>query len=108
MSSSMTNWKYIYFVGIGGIGMSALARWFKANGFEVAGYDKTATTLVKTLVLEGIDVNLEDEVASIPQEFLAEPDKTLVIYTPAVPVQHQQMLYFRDHNFLILNYVRLV
>lgn len=102
MSSSMTNWKYIYFVGIGGIGMSALARWFKANGFEVAGYDKTATTLVKTLVLEGIDVNLEDEVASIPQEFLAEPDKTLVIYTPAVPVQHQQMLYFRDHNFLIL------
>ncbi|HEV7381537.1 MAG TPA: UDP-N-acetylmuramate--L-alanine ligase [Dyadobacter sp.] len=102
MSSSVTDWKYIYFVGIGGIGMSALARWFKSNGFHVAGYDKTATVLVNTLVQEGIPVNLEDEVTAIPAEFIADPDQTLVIYTPAVPVQHKQMLYFRDHNFLIL------
>ena len=60
MSSSVTNWKYIYFVGIGGIGMSALARWFKANGFEVAGYDKTMTTLVGKLIEEGIPVTLEE------------------------------------------------
>ena len=98
----MTNWKYIYFVGIGGIGMSALARWFKANGFQVAGYDKTSTVLVKTLAKEGIEVNFEDEVSAIPQEFTKDPDHTLIIYTPAVPVQHKQMLFFRDHNFLIL------
>ena len=102
MESPMINWKYIYFVGIGGIGMSALARWFKANGFLVAGYDKTSTTLVKTLVEEGIEVNLEDEVSAIPEEFKKDPDHTLVIYTPAVPVQHKQMFFFRDNNFLIL------
>ncbi|WP_291035840.1 UDP-N-acetylmuramate--L-alanine ligase [Dyadobacter sp. 50-39] len=102
MSSSVTNWKYIYFVGIGGIGMSALARWFKANGFEVAGYDKTMTPLVGKLVEEGIPVTLEDEISTIPAVFTADPQQTLVIYTPAVPVQHKQMLYFRDENFLIL------
>jgi len=102
MTTPMTNWKYIYFVGIGGIGMSALARWFKANGFQVAGYDKTLTTLVQTLIDEDINVNLEDEVSVIPAEFIQNPDHTLIIYTPAVPVQHKQMLYFRDHNFLIL------
>ena len=82
--------------------MSALARWFKANGFQVAGYDKTLTTLVQTLIDEDIKVNLEDEVSAIPAEFIQDPDHTLVIYTPAVPVQHKQMFYFRDHNFLIL------
>ena len=82
--------------------MSALARWFKANGFEVAGYDKTSTTLVKTLIEEGIVVNFEDEVTAIPAEFVENPDLTLIVYTPAVPVQHKQMLYFRDNNFLIL------
>jgi UDP-N-acetylmuramate--alanine ligase len=102
MSSSMTNWKYIYFVGIGGIGMSALARWFKANGFNVAGYDKTSTVLVKKLVEEGIEVTLEDEIGSIPEAFMQDPEHTLIIYTPAVPVQHKQMIYFRDQNFLIL------
>lgn len=102
MSSSMTNWKYIYFVGIGGIGMSALARWFKANGFNVAGYDKTLTTLVQKLQDEDITVTLEDEIGTIPAEFAANSDETLVIYTPAVPVQHKQMIYFRDNNFLIL------
>ncbi|WP_170916697.1 UDP-N-acetylmuramate--L-alanine ligase [Dyadobacter psychrophilus] len=98
----MTNWKYIYFVGIGGIGMSALARWFNANGFNVAGYDKTLTTLVQKLMDENIEVTLEDEIATIPAEFVAEPSETLVIYTPAVPVMHKQMIYFRDNNFLIL------
>lgn len=98
----MTNWKYIYFVGIGGIGMSALARWFKANGFNVAGYDKTSTVLVKKLVEEGIEVTLEDEIGSIPEAFIEDPAHTLIIYTPAVPVQHKQMNYFRDQNFLIL------
>ncbi|WP_031528356.1 UDP-N-acetylmuramate--L-alanine ligase [Dyadobacter crusticola] len=98
----MTDWKFIYFVGIGGIGMSALARWFKANGFEVAGYDKTRTTLLEKLEQEGITITLEDSIDTIPAAFIQDSEKTLVIYTPAVPVQHQQMLYFRDNNFLIL------
>lgn len=102
MSSSVTNWKYIYFVGIGGIGMSALARWFKANGFEVAGYDKTMTPLVEKLIEEGIPVTLEDDTDTIPSEFKVDSQQTLVVYTPAVPVQHQQMHYFRDENFMIL------
>ncbi len=102
MSLSVTNWKCIYFVGIGGIGMSALARWFKANGFQVAGYDKTLTTLVQTLIGEGISVNFEDDKNSIPSEFIIDPEQTLVIYTPAVPVHHQQMAYFRQENFMIL------
>jgi UDP-N-acetylmuramate--alanine ligase len=98
----MTDWKNIYFVGIGGIGMSALARWFNANGFVVAGYDKTSTPLVEKLVEEGIEITLEDSPETIPASFIEDPEKTLVVYTPAVPVQHTQMLYFRDHNFLIL------
>ncbi|WP_159469168.1 UDP-N-acetylmuramate--L-alanine ligase [Dyadobacter sp. 3J3] len=98
----MNDWKYIYFVGIGGIGMSALARWFKANSFQVAGYDKTLTPLVQTLISEGIPVNLEDEIENIPAEFIADPSQTLIVYTPAVPVQHKQMNYFRQENFMIL------
>ena len=102
MSLSMTNWKYIYFVGIGGIGMSALARWFSANGFIVAGYDKTLTPLVEALISEGISINLEDEVSNIPDAFREEPDQTLVIYTPAVPVHHKQMNFLKQQNFMIL------
>lgn len=82
--------------------MSALARWFKANGFEVAGYDKTMTPLVQKLIEEGIPVTLEDEITTIPEAFKADSQQTLVVYTPAVPVQHKQMHYFRDENFMIL------
>ncbi|QRR03126.1 UDP-N-acetylmuramate--L-alanine ligase [Dyadobacter sandarakinus] len=102
MSSSLTNWKNIYFVGIGGIGMSALARWFNANGFHLAGYDKTMTPLVGALEQEGIEVTLNDAIETIPQAFRENPDETLVIYTPAVPVKHVQMNFFRDNNFMIL------
>ncbi len=98
----MINYKYIYFVGIGGIGMSALARWFNVNAFEVSGYDKTRTTLIDTLQSEGIKITLNDSLDTIPQEVKNAPDDTLVIYTPAVPVQHLQMGYFKDHNYMIL------
>ena len=82
--------------------MSALARWFKANEFAVAGYDKTSTPLVQSLVAEGIPVTLEDEIESIPAAFLEDPSETLIVYTPAVPIQHKQMNYFRQENFMIL------
>ena len=94
-----SEWKYIYFVGIGGIGMSALARWFNVNGFSVSGYDKTPTSLTDTLAEEGISVIFEDSVQQIPALYKLDPSQTLVVYTPAIPANHQQMAYFRANGF---------
>ncbi|MEO8774448.1 MAG: UDP-N-acetylmuramate--L-alanine ligase [Gelidibacter sp.] len=91
----------VYFIGIGGIGMSALARYFVANGKSVAGYDKTKTDLTEALEDLGIAVHFEDSVAKIPSAFL-NVDETLVVYTPAIPTGHVEFNYFKDHNFEIL------
>ncbi|PWJ60141.1 UDP-N-acetylmuramate--alanine ligase [Dyadobacter jejuensis] len=98
----MMKYKNIYFVGIGGIGMSALARWFNTNGYRVAGYDKTATPLIGALESEGIEVTIEDTIESIPASFLSDSQETLVVYTPAIPVRHVQMNYFKEQNYMIL------
>ena len=90
-----------YFIGIGGIGMSALARWFHANGKKVAGYDKTESDLTKTLVSEGIGVHYEDALEQIPNEFL-ETEGTLVVYTPAIPKDHIEFNYFKDNGFSVM------
>lgn len=94
-------WKYVYFVGIGGIGMSALARWFNVNGFSVAGYDRTPTPLTDTLEQEGIFICFDDAVDRVPLSFLADPADTLIVYTPAIPAGHRQMEFFREHSFEI-------
>ena len=87
----------VYFIGIGGIGMSALARYFHAQGKQVGGYDKTETELTKSLVKEGIEVHYEDN--NIPEWMLnAHPEKTLVVYTPAVPDNNLELSYFREHD----------
>ena len=91
--------KYIYFLGIGGIGMSALARWFKANGYEVGGYDLTQTSLTDQLEEEKISIHFEDNVNSIPKEFLSDKSKTLIVYTPAVPKNHSELNYFQSNGF---------
>ena len=91
----------VYFIGIGGIGMSALARYFVANGKAVAGYDKTRTDLTDALEDLGIEVHFEDSVAEIPSKFLNTAD-TLIVYTPAIPKGHLEFNYFNDHNFEIL------
>jgi len=93
--------KNIYFLGIGGIGMSALARYFLAQGFTVGGYDKTETTLTKKLVQEGAQIHYNDESAAIPKCFLIQSE-TLVVRTPAVSVDHQEWLYFQKEGFDIL------
>lgn len=98
-ASWKSQWKYVYFAGIGGIGMSALARWFNVNGFNVAGYDRTPTMLTESLENEGISICFDDAVEHIPVEFLSDPTNTLVVYTPAIPVHHQQMAYFRTQGF---------
>jgi UDP-N-acetylmuramate--alanine ligase len=89
----------VYFIGIGGIGMSALARWFKAKGHRVMGYDKTSTPLTDQLSMEGIEVHFDDDLQAIPAS--SEPANTLVIYTPAVPDTHSELSYFKSHGFEI-------
>ncbi|MHC9089566.1 UDP-N-acetylmuramate--L-alanine ligase [Tenacibaculum sp. IMCC1] len=91
----------VYFIGIGGIGMSALARYFSVNGKLVAGYDKTPTPITKGLEEIEIEVSFEDEVKNIPISFLHK-EKTLVVYTPAVPKNHLQLNYFKDNGYTVL------
>jgi UDP-N-acetylmuramate--alanine ligase len=88
--------KTIYFVGIGGIGMSALARYFLQRGAAVLGYDKTATVLTRTLEDEGMIIHYEDDVRQIPEGV------DLVIFTPAIPAKHQELQYFRANGFPIM------
>lgn len=90
----------VYFIGIGGIGMSALARLFNYYKFQVSGYDRTATALTAQLQAEGINVHFEDYGDSIAN-IAGMPDKTLVIVTPAVPEQHGELQWFRRNNYPI-------
>lgn len=92
--------KAVYFVGAGGIGMSALVRYFLAKGKAVGGYDRTASALTEKLRQEGADIHYEDNVALIPEVFL-NPATTLIVYTPAIPAEHKELTYFREHNFEI-------
>ncbi|MFA8435595.1 MAG: UDP-N-acetylmuramate--L-alanine ligase [Marinifilaceae bacterium] len=95
---NINTFENIYFVGIGGIGMSAIARYFKSQGKRVAGYDRTATQLTRALKEEGICITFEDGEDQIPQEFRSS-EKTLVVYTPAIPAEHQQLSFFQQGGF---------
>ncbi len=97
----MTIKKNIYFIGVGGIGMSALARYFLALGCKVSGYDKTETALTKKLENEGVKIHYEDNVSLIDKEFLSL-ENTLVILTPAVPKNHSEWNFFKRSGFEIL------
>lgn len=93
--------KNVYFLGIGGIGMSALARYFKAKGWRVAGYDRTLSALTEKMRLEeDIAVNYTDEEGQIAPEY-RDPGTTLVVYTPAVPADNRQMTFFRQSGFVL-------
>ncbi len=93
--------KKIYFVGIGGIGMSALARLFMHQGYSVAGYDRTKTPLTERLEEEGAQIHYDDSVAAIPPQFL-DKQSTEVIYTPAIPADHSELNYFVDNGFSVV------
>ena len=90
----------IYFLGIGGIGMSALARYFLHEGHRVAGYDRTPSALTEALEAEGAAIHYEEDVRLIPEAFL-DPATTMVVYTPAVPHDHAEYRYFLEHGFRI-------
>lgn len=89
----------VYFIGIGGIGMSALARYFKAIGKNVCGYDKTETELTKELEALGIEIHFEDSISLIPKDYYSE--NTLVIITPAVPKTHSEWNYFLEREYQV-------
>ena len=95
------NYELIYFVGIGGIGMSNLARYFMSQGKRVAGYDRVETPLTRALVAEGAHIHYEDNLQRVPAEFL-DKDSTLVVYTPAVPASHSELQYFRENGFTLM------
>ena len=90
----------VYFIGAGGIGMSALVRYFLSKGKKVGGYDRTPTELTEKLIAEGAAIHYEENVSLIPADFL-NPAKTLVVYTPAIPATHQELVYFNEHHFEI-------
>ena len=90
-----TKYKNAYFIGIGGIGMSAIARYFKFKGLNVAGYDKTESELTDTLQKEGIDVHYVDNVDFIPKDI----ENTLVVYTPAIPHDLKELKYVMDNGY---------
>src|SRR5687768_8549705 len=86
----------IYFIGIGGIGMSALARYFHTQGVAVSGYDKTPTDLTRELEQSGIAIHYTEDISAIPRE------ADLVVYTPAVPQEHAELVYYREHGYKVV------
>jgi UDP-N-acetylmuramate--alanine ligase len=90
----------VYFIGIGGIGMSALARYFKNIGKNVCGYDKTPTMLTDELMANGIAIHFEDNIDLIPKDYYTE--NTLVVITPAVPILHSEWNYFIERQYLVM------
>jgi UDP-N-acetylmuramate--alanine ligase len=94
-------WANVYFIGVGGIGMSALARYFIAANKNVAGYDKTKTDITDALIKLGADVHFKDVVAEIPESYLNSKE-TLVVYTPAIPKGHAEFNFFKQNGFQVL------
>ena len=92
--------KSVYFIGAGGIGMSALVRYFLSKGKKVGGYDRTPSELTQKLIQEGAQIHYEDSVELIAPDFL-DAETTLIVYTPAIPDNHTELQYFRNHGFTI-------
>lgn len=101
------NYKSIYFVGAGGIGMAALERYFLARGLRVAGYDLTRTQLTDALVSEGVEICFDEAAALIP-DYCKNPADTLVVYTPAIPASHEGLNFFRNGGFTVMKRAELL
>ncbi len=105
--NSLEHIQNVFFIGIGGIGMSAIARYFVSINKNVAGYDKTETTLTNTLTQLGINICFSDSVEAIPKNILNK-ENTLIVYTPAVPKQHQQLVYFQENNYTVVKRAKVL
>ena len=96
--------RHIYFIGIGGIGMSAIARYYNRKGFKVSGYDKTPSPLTAALEAEGIEVHYEDNTDFIPKDV----DQTLVVYTPAIPKDMGELVYVQENGYRVIKRSRML
>lgn len=99
--------KSIYFVGAGGIGMSALERYFNAEGYKVGGYDKTPSPLTESLIKEGIDIHFEDNIEAVDPIF-KNPKETIICYTPAIPKDHGELTFFQQNGFQVMKRSQLL
>ena len=97
-------YRNIYFIGIGGIGMSAIARYYNAKGYAVSGYDKTPSPLTEALEREGIKVHYEDNISYVPQDV----EDTLVVYTPAVPKDMGELVYVQQKGYRVIKRSRML
>ena len=100
----MAGYSNIYFIGIGGIGMSAIARYYNTRGMKVSGYDKTPSDLTRALESEGIDVHYEDNIDYIPKDV----DSTLVVYTPAIPHDMGELVYVQENGYRVIKRSRML
>ncbi|MCG8317931.1 MAG: UDP-N-acetylmuramate--L-alanine ligase [Cytophagales bacterium] len=96
---NINNIHIAYFIGIGGIGMSALARWFKHHSIKVMGYDRTPTPLTGKLIEEGIEIHFEDDVALLPAALRGFNPNALVVYTPAIPQEHKELNFLKNSGY---------
>ena len=103
----LENIQNYYFVGIGGIGMSALARYFKLQGKEVFGYDKTPSDITKNLIKEGISIQFDDDVSSLPVQ-IQNKENTLVVYTPAIPKKNRILTWFNAQEYFVTKRAQLL
>ena len=100
----MKSWSNIYFIGIGGIGMSAIARYYNFKGLKVSGYDKTPSELTHALESEGIEIHYEDNTDYIPKNV----EDTLVVYTPAIPKDMGELVYVQEHGYRVIKRSRML
>lgn len=100
----MSSYSNIYFIGIGGIGMSAIARYYAFKGLKVSGYDRTPSELTAELEAEGIEVHYEDDPSRIP----SDPQETLIVYTPAVPKDLAELRYVQEHGYRVIKRSRML
>ena len=103
----MREFDSLYFVGAGGIGMAALERYYLAQGKRIAGYDRTPSDLTHALQQEGVHIDFDENPELIP-DYCRDPERTLVVYTPAIPDTHQGLTYFREHGFEVLKRAALL
>ena len=103
----MKSYTSLYFIGAGGIGMSALVRYFLAKGYRVAGYDRTPSPLTAELQAEGLEIVYDESVDHIP-DYCRDPAMTLVVYTPAIPATHAGLVYFREQGFRVIKRAELL
>lgn len=100
----MTEYRHIYFIGIGGIGMSAIARYYNCKGLKVSGYDKTPSELTRELEAEGIEVHYEDDSSYVPKDV----ESTLVVYTPAIPHDMGELRYVQENGYKVIKRSRML